>query len=96
MKVLSALFGAGQMMLSKYIIVVSGNVQITDYRAVAEEVFANVRFESDILLTRGPLDVLDHYSERFCLGGKLGIDYIVIVSFFFRVFYYFFMFVVVL
>lgn len=74
MKVLSALFGAGQMMLSKYIIVVSGNLRITDYRAVAEAVFANVRFESDLLLTRGPLDVLDHASDRFSMGGKLGID----------------------
>lgn len=74
MKVLSALFGAGQMMLSKYIIVVSGNVHVTDYRAVAEEVFANVRFDSDLLLTRGPLDVLDHSSDRFSMGGKLGID----------------------
>ncbi|TNF38846.1 MAG: menaquinone biosynthesis decarboxylase [Bacteroidetes bacterium] len=74
MKVLSALFGAGQMMLSKYIIVVSSNVPVTDYHAVAEAFFANVRFESDLLLTRGPLDVLDHASDRFSMGGKLGID----------------------
>ena len=74
MKVLSALFGAGQMMLSKYIIVVSGNVHVTDYHAVAEAFFANVRFDTDLLLTRGPLDVLDHSSDRFSMGGKLGID----------------------
>lgn len=74
MKVLSALFGAGQMMLSKYIIVVSSNVPVTDYHAVAEAFFANVRFESDLLLTRGPLDILDHASDRFSMGGKLGID----------------------
>jgi 4-hydroxy-3-polyprenylbenzoate decarboxylase len=74
LKVLSALFGAGQMMLSKYIIVVSSPVHVTDYRAVAEAFFANVRFETDLLLTRGPLDVLDHSSDRFSMGGKLGID----------------------
>ncbi len=74
MKVLSALFGAGQMMLSKYIIVVSNSVSVTDYRAVAEAFFANVRFDSDLLLTRGPLDVLDHASDRLSMGGKLGID----------------------
>lgn len=74
LKVLSALFGAGQMMLSKYIIVVSSNVHVTDYHAVAEAFFANVRFDSDLLLTRGPLDVLDHSSDRFSMGGKLGID----------------------
>jgi len=74
MKVLSSLFGAGQMMLSKYIIVVSGQIHATDYRAVAEAIFTNVRFETDLLITRGPLDVLDHSSDKFSMGGKLGID----------------------
>jgi len=74
MKVLSALFGAGQMMLSKYIIVVSSPVNVHDYQMVAEAIFANARFETDLLLTRGPLDVLDHSSDRFSMGGKLGID----------------------
>jgi 4-hydroxy-3-polyprenylbenzoate decarboxylase len=74
MKVLSALFGAGQMMLSKYIIVVSSPVSVHDYQMVAEAIFGNVRFETDLLLTRGPLDVLDHSSDRFSMGGKLGID----------------------
>jgi 4-hydroxy-3-polyprenylbenzoate decarboxylase len=74
LKVLSALFGAGQMMLSKYIIVVSSGVSVTDYPAVAEALFGNVRFNTDLLLTRGPLDVLDHSSDRFSMGGKLGID----------------------
>jgi len=74
MKVLSALFGAGQMMLSKYIIVVSSSVNVHDYQMVAEAIFANARFETDLLLTHGPLDVLDHSSDRFSMGGKLGID----------------------
>lgn len=74
MKVLSALFGAGQMMLSKYIIVVSSPVHPSDYMSVTEAFFANVRVETDFLLTRGPLDVLDHSSDRFSMGGKLGID----------------------
>jgi 4-hydroxy-3-polyprenylbenzoate decarboxylase len=74
LKVLSALFGAGQMMLSKYIIVVSSGVSVTDYPAVAEALFGNVRFNTDLLLTRGPLDVLDHSSDSFSMGGKMGID----------------------
>ncbi len=74
LKVLSALFGAGQMMLSKYIIVVSSPVNVHDYQAVADALFANVRFETDLLHTRGPLDVLDHSSDRFSMGGKMGID----------------------
>ena len=74
MKVLSALFGAGQMMLSKYIIVVNSNVDVHDYQMVAEAVFGNVRFEADLLLTRGPLDMLDHAAHKHSMGGKLGID----------------------
>jgi len=61
-------------MLSKYIVVVSSPVNVHDYQAVAEAIFANTRFETDLLLTRGPLDVLDHSSDRFSMGGKLGID----------------------
>jgi 4-hydroxy-3-polyprenylbenzoate decarboxylase len=74
MKVLSALYGAGQMMFSKYIIVVSGNVHIRDYKQVAEAVSDNVRFGTDLLFTHGPLDVLDHSADRFSMGGKMGID----------------------
>ena len=74
MKVINALFGAGQMMLSKYIIVVSSPVPADDYHRVAEAVFGNVRVDVDLLTTHGPLDVLDHSSDRFSMGGKLGID----------------------
>lgn len=74
MKVLSALYGAGQMMFSKYIIVVSSPVKADDYHAVAEALFSNVNPQTDFLLTHGPLDVLDHSSDRFSMGGKLGID----------------------
>ena len=74
MKVLNALFGAGQMMFSKYIIVLNSEVPLRDYRKVAEALFENVRFGTDLMVTRGPLDVLDHSSDTFSMGGKMGID----------------------
>jgi len=74
MKVISSLFGAGQMMFSKYIVVVSGEIDIRNYPAVAGHVFENFNGHIDIMLTRGPLDVLDHSSDRFSFGGKMGID----------------------
>jgi 4-hydroxy-3-polyprenylbenzoate decarboxylase len=74
MKVLSSLAGAGQMMFSKYMIVVSGNIDIRDYRALMNHVFENVDFSSDMLFSNGPLDVLDHSSDNFSFGGKAGID----------------------
>jgi 4-hydroxy-3-polyprenylbenzoate decarboxylase len=74
MKVLNSLFGAGQMMFSKYIIVLSGITSLSDYREVALEVFRNTDLAKDLLRLRGPLDILDHASDTFSMGGKLGID----------------------
>ena len=74
MKVLGSLFGAGQMMFSKYIIVISGNIDIRNYRELAAHVFENTDPARDLLFCNGPLDVLDHASDNFSFGGKLGID----------------------
>lgn len=74
LKVLSSLFGTGQMMFTKYLIAVSGNVDIRNYRELAEYIFRNTDFSRDLLFSRGPLDVLDHASDAFSFGGKLGID----------------------
>jgi 4-hydroxy-3-polyprenylbenzoate decarboxylase len=73
-KVISSLFGAGQMMFTKYLVVVSGETNIRNYREVAEHIFENTDFRSDLLFNSGPLDVLDHASDTFSLGGKLGVD----------------------
>ncbi|MBA4321889.1 MAG: menaquinone biosynthesis decarboxylase, partial [Odoribacter sp.] len=74
MKVINSLLGAGQMMFTKYIVVVEGNVDIRDYSNLIENIFSNTDFSSDTIFSRGPLDVLDHSSDTFAFGGKLGID----------------------
>lgn len=74
MKVLSSLSGAGQMMFTKYMIVVSGIVDIRNYRDLFLHVMSNVDVKRDLLFSHGPLDVLDHSSDTFSYGGKLGID----------------------
>ena len=74
MKVISSLFGAGQMMFTKYLVVVSGDINIRNYKELLVHVFGNVDFRKDLLFSRGPLDVLDHSSESFSFGGKLGVD----------------------
>lgn len=74
LKVLSSLFGTGQMMFTKYLIAVSGDVDIRNYSELADHIFRNSDFSRDLLFTRGPLDVLDHASDAFSFGGKLGID----------------------
>jgi 4-hydroxy-3-polyprenylbenzoate decarboxylase len=74
MKVISSLSGAGQMMFSKYLVVVSGNINIRNYRDLVLHVFENTDLKRDLLFSHGPLDVLDHSSDAFSFGGKLGVD----------------------
>jgi len=73
-KVINSLSGAGQMMFTKYLIIVSGDTDIRDYSKLLISVCRNTDLRSDLLFTSGPLDVLDHSAETFSLGGKLGID----------------------
>jgi 4-hydroxy-3-polyprenylbenzoate decarboxylase len=73
-KVIGSLSGAGQMMFTKYMIVVSGEIDIRNYRELAAHIFANADLSKDLLFNHGPLDVLDHSSDSFSFGGKLGID----------------------
>jgi 4-hydroxy-3-polyprenylbenzoate decarboxylase len=73
-KVINSLFGAGQMMFTKYLIVTSGETDIRNYRDLAGHILKNTDFRTDLLFSSGPLDVLDHSSEIFSMGGKLGID----------------------
>jgi 4-hydroxy-3-polyprenylbenzoate decarboxylase len=74
MKVLNSLSGAGQMMFTKYMIVVSGDINIRNYRDLLTHILCNVDLRKDLLFSHGPLDVLDHSSDNFSFGGKLGID----------------------
>lgn len=74
MKVLNSLLGAGQMMFTKYMVVISGNIDIRNYAELSAHVFANTDPANDLMFTNGPLDVLDHSSDNFSFGGKVGID----------------------
>lgn len=74
MKVISSLLGAGQMMFTKFLIVVSGEIDIRNYEELAQNVFINTDFSRDIIFSHGPLDVLDHSSDTFAFGGKLALD----------------------
>jgi len=74
MKILNSLLGAGQMMFTKYMIVVSGDINIRDYKNLISHVFENTDFSRDLMFSSGPLDVLDHSSDSFSFGGKAGID----------------------
>jgi len=74
LKVINSIFGAGQLMFTKYLIVVSGNIDIRNYKMLANHLFMNTSFENDVIFCKGPLDVLDHSSETEAYGNKMGID----------------------
>ncbi len=73
-KVMNALWGAGQMMFNKNMIIVDKDINVHSYKEVLNAVFENVNPKSDIIFSRGPLDVLDHSSSKFSFGTKMGID----------------------
>lgn len=73
-KVMSAVWGMGQMMFTKFIVVVDEHVNVHDYSEVAWRLFNNVDPRRDCLIVDGPLDVLDHSSPTPRYGGKMGID----------------------
>ncbi len=74
LKVINALFGAGQMMFSKFIIVLDKDSDLHDYKDIARRVINNCDFEYDMIVQKGPLDILDHSSDNFSFGGKMGLD----------------------
>jgi 4-hydroxy-3-polyprenylbenzoate decarboxylase len=73
-KVMNAIWGTGQMMFSKGIVVVDADIDPHDANEVLFRVTSNVDPRRDLLFTEGPLDVLDHSSDRFAYGSKVGID----------------------
>src|SRR3546814_20785044 len=74
LNVMNSLWGAGQMMLTKMMIIVDGDVNIHDNLAIARHMSAHVDPETDILFTNGPMDILDHACSQHSFGGKMGID----------------------
>lgn len=74
LKVMHTLWGAGQMMFTKMMIVVDGEVNIHDNYEVAKHISENVNPSTDFVFTQGPTDVLDHSCSVMSFGGKMGVD----------------------
>ena len=61
-KVMHAIWGMGQMMFTKMIIVVDEHVDVQKEKEVWWRVFNNIDAKHDIVMVEGPLDALDHSS----------------------------------
>ncbi len=73
-KVMHALWGLGQMMFTKVIVVVDEEVNVQDPSEVVWRVGNNIDPKRDVTFSEGPADVLDHAADRPTLGTKIGID----------------------
>ena len=73
-KVMHAIWGLGQMMLSKFIVVVDHHVNVHDLDQVMFELAGNVDPQRDTFIVKGPIDILDHASVECGVGSKMGID----------------------
>jgi 4-hydroxy-3-polyprenylbenzoate decarboxylase len=73
-KVMNAMWGAGQMMFNKILVLVDGAVRIQDYEELAKYVFKNINPATDIYFSQGPMDVLDHSCSKLGFGGKMCVD----------------------
>jgi 4-hydroxy-3-polyprenylbenzoate decarboxylase len=73
-RVMHAIWGAGQMAWTKFIVVVDRDVNVHDEPAVLRAVLERCHFGRDIELVNGPLDILDHAAPHLGAGSKLGFD----------------------
>jgi len=73
-KIMHGLWGMGQMMFTKYIVVVDDDVDVHNTSEVLFHLTANTDPQRDSIFTKGPADVLDHATTEMAIGSKLGID----------------------
>jgi 4-hydroxy-3-polyprenylbenzoate decarboxylase len=73
-RVMHALWGAGQMGLTKIIVVVDEDVDVHNQDDVLFHMCANVDPQRDIEFVHGPVDILDHAAPVCGAGSKMGID----------------------
>lgn len=73
-KVMYGIWGLMLLSLSKYIWVVDEDVNVHDMDEVLFHVMSNTDPLRDTVFAQGPLDVLDHASDHFAYGSKMGLD----------------------
>jgi 4-hydroxy-3-polyprenylbenzoate decarboxylase len=73
-RVMHAIWGAGQMSFTKFIVVVDENVDVHNEQDVLFHLFSNCDPQRDMEVVHGPVDILDHASPEMAAGSKIGFD----------------------
>jgi 4-hydroxy-3-polyprenylbenzoate decarboxylase len=73
-KVMHALWGLGQMMFTKTLIVVDHDINVHDLSEITWVAGNHIDPKRDVIFVEGPVDVLDHAAPVMGYGSKMGID----------------------
>lgn len=73
-KIMHGIWGLGQAMFTKVILVVDDHIDPHSLEEVAWYALNNIDPERDVEMVMGPIDVLDHASRAFGYGSHMGID----------------------
>jgi len=73
-KIMHGIWGLGQAMFSKVIVVVDDDVNVQNVREVTWKALNHIDPERDIEFVMGPIDVLDHSSRLMGYGSHMGVD----------------------
>jgi len=73
-RMMYSLWGLGQMMFTKWIVVFDKDVNVQDTSEVLWRMGNNIDPARDIIFVKGPADVLDHAAPLTGLGTKIGVD----------------------
>lgn len=73
-RVMSSIWGAGQMAFTKMIVVVDEDVDVQNEQEVLFHMLANCDPRRDCMIVDGPLDILDHAAPVLGAGSKIGWD----------------------
>jgi 4-hydroxy-3-polyprenylbenzoate decarboxylase len=73
-KIMHGLWGMGQMMFSKYIVVVDEDCDVHNTSEVLFRMCANTDPQRDSTFIKSPCDALDHGPSVACIGSHMGID----------------------
>lgn len=73
-KVMNAIWGLGGLAFTKFVYIFDEDCNVQDFGEVLFRIGANCDPARDVLMSRGPVDQLDHASLAEGFGGKIGFD----------------------
>lgn len=73
-KIMHGLWGMGQMMFSKYIVIVDDDCDVHNTSEVLFRMCSNTDPQRDTTFIKNPTDALDHAQTTACIGTHMGID----------------------